>query len=92
MGGKFPNRSFESSGASDKPFLLFCFYFWRCTWFQTEITPIRWIAMKFGADVHGAQRMNPNDFVQFLNFPLAPPSFPFPMTFPSASAVLFCAE
>ncbi len=24
-------------------------------------TTVEWIAMKFGADIHGPQRMNPND-------------------------------
>lgn len=31
-----------------------------------------WIAMKFGGDTHGAQRMNPIDFNDPLTFPLPP--------------------
>ncbi len=36
-------------------------------------TTIGWIAVRFGADIHGSQRMNPNDFGDHLTFPPAPP-------------------
>ncbi len=32
-----------------------------------------WIAIKFGADIHGAEIMDRNDFGDPLTFPLAPP-------------------
>ncbi len=36
-------------------------------------TEISGTGTKRGADVHGAQGMNPNDFGDLLSFPLAPP-------------------
>lgn len=33
-------------------------------------TTMRCIAMKFGTDIQGAQRINPNDFADHLIFPL----------------------
>ncbi len=41
--------------------------------FQTEVSTVGWIAMEFCTDIHGFQRMNPNDFGDPLTFPLAPP-------------------
>ncbi len=37
-------------------------------------TTIGWIVMKFGADIHGAKRMSPNDFGDPLTFDIVPPA------------------
>ncbi len=42
-------------------------------WFLVRCLSIGWIAMKFGTDIHGAQRMSPNVFVDSLTCLLAPP-------------------
>lgn len=47
-------------------FLFFCEMY-------PQLSNIRWIAMKFGIDFHGFQRMNPNNFGDNLHFPLVPP-------------------
>ncbi len=54
-------------------------YAWQCwsvgrsmTLVQTEIS-VGWIAILRFADIHGAQRMNRNDFSDPLTFSLAPP-------------------
>ncbi len=51
-----------------------------CQWVQlfgldwNISTTFGWIALKFCTDIHGAQRINPNDFGDPLTFPLAPPA------------------
>ncbi len=37
------------------------------------LTTMGWIGIKFGINIHGAQRMNSADFGDSLTFPLAPP-------------------
>ncbi len=51
--------------------LYYCHY----RWLRLSIsTTIWWLAMKFCTDIHGPQRINPNDVGAPLTFPLAPPA------------------
>lgn len=44
------------------------------TLIQTEISYIGWIVMIFCKDIHGPQKLNPNDFDDPLTISLAPPA------------------
>ncbi len=46
----------------------------RLTFFGFVSKTTEWVAMKFGTDVHGAQRMYPYAFNDPLTFHLAPPA------------------
>lgn len=46
---------------------------WLVQHFGPKISTTTWIDMQFATDIHGTQRMNPNDFSDPPTFPLAPP-------------------